>query len=192
MTEPRMLMGSRIYLRDVRESDATPAYVNWMNDPEVNQYLESRFAPATIESLKSFIRSHASGDANVFLAIVLRDGGRHVGNIKLGPINWIHRVGDIGLVVGEKDCWGKGVATEAISLMVAYAFSELNLRKVTAGAYSINYGSIRAFQKVGFEIEGVRRAHFTTPNGQCDHVLLGLLKEDWTKRNSNGAVALAR
>ena len=175
--------GASIYLRDVRDTDVNETYRGWMNDPEVNQYLESRFSPATLESIGDFVRTHIADRNHVFLAIVLRDGDRHVGNIKLGPINWIHRFGDIGLMIGAKDCWGRGIAAEAISLLVEHAFSTLNLHKVTAGAYSTNRGSIRAFEKVGFEIEGVRKAHFLTDQGYCDHVLMGLVKDQWEERS---------
>src|SRR5688500_11100132 len=137
MTQVKQFVeGASIYLRDVRESDVNETYRSWMNDPEVCQCLESRVGPATLESIGDFVRMHPADRNNLFLAIAFRDGDRHVGNIKLGPINWIHRFGDIGLVIGAKDCWGKGIASEAISLLVGYAFSTLNLHKVTAGAYS--------------------------------------------------------
>ncbi|MBY0431841.1 MAG: GNAT family N-acetyltransferase [Rhodospirillales bacterium] len=78
------------------------------------------------------------------------DDGRHVGNIKLGPINRHHRRGDIGLLIGERDQWGRGLAAEAIAAMTAYAFAELGLNKVVAGCYAANEGSRRAFLKAGF------------------------------------------
>lgn len=172
----RFVVGERVYLREVRPTDVGDAYYGWMNDPEVTRYLESRFYPQSLESLHSFVSGKLGDRDNVFLAIVLRADDRHVGNIKLGPVDWIHRTADIGLLVGERDCWGKGYATEAISLVTDYAFRTLNLRKVTASCYGNNPGSARAFEKAGFEVEGARRAQFHSDGEYVDQILLGRVR----------------
>jgi RimJ/RimL family protein N-acetyltransferase len=86
------------------------------------------------------------------LQLLKRWGGIHVGNIKLGNINWTHSYGDIGLIIGQKDYFGLGIATESISLVTEFAFRHLGLHKVWCGIYKPNIGSIKAFQKAGFEI----------------------------------------
>jgi len=168
--------GERIYLREIRPSDVNENYYRWMNDPEVTQYLESRFYPNSMEGLCEYVAGKLRDRDNVFLAIVLREGDRHIGNVKLGPINWIHRSADIGILIGEKDCWGKGHATEAIRLVVDYAFRKLNLHKVTAGCYSNNQGSLGAFEKAGFQVEGVRKEQFFSNDQYTDGVLLGIVR----------------
>ena len=152
--------GERIYLREVRPTDVNENYYRWMNDPEVTQHLESRFYPNSMESLGDYVAGKLRDRDNVFLAIVLKEGDRHIGNIKLGPINWIHRLADVGILIGEKDYWGKGYATEAIGLVVDYAFGTLNLHKLIAGCYDLNQGSVRAFQKAGFVVESLRKQHY--------------------------------
>ena len=156
----RFLEGERIYLREVRPSDVNESYYRWMNDPEVTRYLETRFFPNAMEGLREYVASKLGDRDNVFLAIVLKQGDRHIGNIKLGSINWIHRFADVGLMIGEKDCWGKGYATEAISLVTLYAFKTLNLHRLTAGCYDANMGSAKAFIKAGWQQEGIRKSHF--------------------------------
>jgi RimJ/RimL family protein N-acetyltransferase len=173
---PHFLSGPRLYLREVRPSDVNATYYGWMNDPEVTRYLESRFFPHSMEALREYVTGKLGDRDNVFLAMVLKSGDRHIGNIKLGPIHWMHRSADIGLLIGERDCWGQGYATEAIRLVVDYAFSELNLHKLTAGCYAINHGSIKAFQKVGFVVEGVRPQHYYYRGAYIDAVLLGLVR----------------
>jgi ribosomal-protein-alanine N-acetyltransferase len=170
------LAGNRIYLREVRLTDVNENYYRWMNDQEVTRFLESRFYPNSIEKLAEYVTEKLGDRNNVFLAIVRKDGNRHIGNIKLGPMEWIHRVGDVGLIIGEKDCWGQGFATEAIKLVVEYAFGQLNLRKVSAGCYAGNQGSVKAFQKAGFVIEGVRRQHYYCNGKYNDAILLGILR----------------
>ena len=170
----RFLQGKRIHLREVRPTDVTERYYRWMNDPEVTQYLESRFYPNSLEGLKEYVSGKLVDRDNVFLAIVLNQGDRHIGNIKVGPINWIHQFADVALLIGERDCWGKGYATEAIALVMEYARSMLNLHKLTAGCYAPNVGSIRAFLKTGFVEEGLRKSRYFCNGQYVDEVLLGV------------------
>ncbi len=169
------MQGERIYLRNVSPEDVNEAYCRWMNDPTTNRFLESRFSPHSIETLREYIVNKQGDNLNAFFAIVLNDGDRHIGNIKLGPVDSNHRFADIGILIGEKDCWGKGYALEAISLIVDFAFNTLHLHKVTAGCYAPNKGAIRAFEKAGFVEEGVRKAHCFFEGEYVDDVLLGLV-----------------
>jgi RimJ/RimL family protein N-acetyltransferase len=148
---------ARLFLRPVGPGDVTERYCQWLNDPAVNAYLESRFRPTTMESLREFVATRAADRDTVFLAIVRKDGERHIGNIKLGPINWVHRFADVALMVGDKESWGQGFGSEAIGLVTRYAFGRLNLHKLTASCYASNLGSLKAFLKAGWVEEGVRR-----------------------------------
>jgi RimJ/RimL family protein N-acetyltransferase len=175
-SQRHFIEAERIYLRGVRLADVNDRYYQWMNDPDVTRYLETRFYPNSLESLRQYV-SEKLGDRNsVFLAIVLKEDDRHIGNIKLGPIDWVHRVADIGLLIGEKACWGKGYATEAIDALCGYAFNVLNLHKVTAGAYDRNVGSVRAFLRTGFQEEGVRKAHYHLDGLYVNGILLGRVR----------------
>jgi [ribosomal protein S5]-alanine N-acetyltransferase len=174
----RFIEGERIYLREVRPADVNEEYYKWMNDSDVTKHLESRFYPNSKESLLDFVTGKLRDKNNIFLAVIIKDGERHIGNIKLGPIDWIHRLADVALLIGAKDFWGRGYGTEAIGLIVNFAFRELNLHKLTAGHYSANVGSGKAFTKNGFVVEGVRRKHRFFDGDYVDTVLLGLLNED--------------
>ncbi|MBU0671655.1 MAG: GNAT family N-acetyltransferase [Candidatus Margulisbacteria bacterium] len=170
------LKGKNIYLRPLTEADATETYVSWMNDPQVNQYLESRFKKFTIGDIRSYITEINKDLNNVFFAMISIDGDKHIGNIKLGPINQYHRIGDIGLIIGDKTCWGKGYATEAIGLLKDYAFNKLNLHKLTAGCYADNIGSAKAFLKVGFVEEARLASHFRRNDDKyVDKICLGMI-----------------
>lgn len=173
----RFLEGDRVYLREVRISDVGENYYQWMNDPEVTRYLEARFYPNPVDGLREYVASKLGDRNNVFLAIVLKESDRHIGNIKLGPINWIHRFADVGLLVGEKDCWGKGYATEAIRLITHYAFNTLDLRRLTAGCYDANRGSAKAFFNAGWQQEGLRKNHFYCNGSYVDEILLGIVRQ---------------
>jgi ribosomal-protein-alanine N-acetyltransferase len=162
--------GVELFLLEPRH--VTPTYVCWLGDPLVNRYLESRFLPADLDSTRRFVADALASPVTLFLGIRSRPLDRHVGNIKLGPIDRNHGLGEIGIMVGDRSAWGCGVATEAIGLLAALARVELGLRKLTAGCYASNGGSVRAFSKAGFVIEGRRPGHFLLDGHLEDLVLL--------------------
>ena len=174
-----LITGGRINLRKVIESDVNNNYFRWMNDAEVTRFLENGVQRYSIDALHEYVKEKNKDSSNYFLAIIARDGNQHIGNIKLGPINWVHRHGDIGIIIGEKEQWGKGYATEAISLVVKYAFENLKLHKITAGCTELNLGSMKAFQKNGFEIEGIRKKQFFWEGRYINSILLGLINSNY-------------
>ena len=84
----------------------------------------------------------------------------------------------MGIIIGEKDCWGKGFATETLRLLVDFAFQTLQLKKLTAGCYGGNTGSEKSFQKAGFVIEGSRPAHFWYNEQWVDMIFMGAVNEN--------------
>ena len=155
----------------------TEAYVSWLNAYEINQYLECRFVTHTVESTRAFVTTTLASPNNVFLGIKCRLLDRHVGNIKLGPINQNHGTGEVGFLVGDKAASGRGVATSAISMVIEIARNQLNLRKLTAGCYASNGGSRRALEKSGFVIEGIRPAQVLLNGMPEDIVVMGCILE---------------
>lgn len=169
--------GERIYLRDVELKDVTVNYCGWLNDREVNQFLETRFSSQTKASIEEYVRRMRQDSSSVFLAVILKDNHRHIGNIKMGPINWIHRFADISLLLGDKANWGKGYGTEAIRLTIQYAFEKLNLHRLQATIYETNQGSIKAFKKAGFSEEGTARQKRFLDGHYMDEKIFGILNE---------------
>src|SRR5262249_15636771 len=143
----------------------------------VTRYLECRFAPCTPGDLGQYVAGVSADPNAVFFAIVLKEMERHVGNIKLASINRTHGTAEVGLMIGEKDCWNKGYAMEAIRLVTAYAFDVLGLHKLTAGCYDVNPASARAFLKAGWVREGLRSEQFECEGRRVGQILLGAARE---------------
>lgn len=150
----------------------TDAYVGWLNDPEVNRFLESRFEVHDLAGVRQFVAGQLADARALFLGIRSLALGRHVGNIKIGPIDRRHGLGEVGIMIGDRDAWGRGVGSEAIRVIADIARHELGLRKLTAGCYASNTGSTRAFVKAGFIIEGTRPAHFLLDDRPEDLILM--------------------
>ncbi|WP_373515392.1 GNAT family N-acetyltransferase [Persicitalea sp.] len=179
MKNTYFLEGDIIYLREVRLSDVNENYYAWLNDSSVNQYLETRFFPRSLENTEQYVKSMDGNSNEIFFAICTKADDKHIGNIKLGPINWIHQYADIGLLIGDKDYWGKGLATEAIRLATKFGFSTLNLHKLKAGCYADNVGSKKAFLKAGFIVEGTLRQQFFSNGAYQDAYQFGILRDEF-------------
>lgn len=170
---PYFIAGERVYLREMRASDASGTYHAWMLDPEVLRFTESRPGAYGVDNLTSYIEDKSTDGQHLFLAIVAREDDVHIGNIKIGPMDWRHLNGDLGVIIGEKEYWGRGFATEAIAVVTAHCFDRLGLHKITAGCYAINMGAVRAFEKAGYAIEGCRPSHCLFEGKFVDLILLG-------------------
>lgn len=163
---------TRFKLQTLDSSFISESYLSWLNSEEINQYLETRYSQQTVESLTSFVQLMLSSENSILLAIVDKEAGQHIGNIKLGPINSAHNSAPLGLVIGESDWWGKGVAKEVISALTDWGFGVLGLDKINAGSYASNIGSIRAFLACGYQEEGRQIAQVTLATGNRDDVVL--------------------
>lgn len=163
-----------ITIRNLTSSDITHQYCSWLNDKETNQYLESRFTEWNMQSLLDYY--HEKNKSELMLAIIEDDTGAHIGNVKVSGIDKNHHRAEIGIIIGDKNARGKGIATTAIGIVADYCFDSLNLHKLTAGAYADNLASINAFISNGFIVEGQRKEHVLTPSGWSDVVLLGKIK----------------
>lgn len=155
-----ILKTDRLELSPVSKEDCNENYLSWLNDSETNQYLESGLHTYTMEQLIVFVMKQELNKKCLFLAIRLKTSGKHIGNIKLDKINDVHRSAEYGILMGEKNEWGKGYAQEASVALIDYGFATLQLRKIYLGVIDMNSAALRLYQKMGFQNEGVLKEHF--------------------------------
>jgi RimJ/RimL family protein N-acetyltransferase len=104
---------------------------------------------------------------------------QHIGNLSLQQIDWINRSAEMAIVIGEKDYWGKGFATEALLLLYYHAFTKLNLNRIWSGTTENNSGMIRVFARIGMALEGEFREAVYLNGEYRDVYAYGILKEAW-------------
>jgi [ribosomal protein S5]-alanine N-acetyltransferase len=166
-----------VTLRLVTLADCNERYVAWLNDPQVNRYLETRWDEQTLTSVRGFVAAQIAANDSWLFAITV--AGAHLGNLKIGPVQPRHRYADISYFLGERSAWGQGHATNAIRIAVQIAFAILDLHRVQAGLYAGNVGSGKALEKSGFSLEGRFAAQLRGPDGWEDHLWYGLVREHW-------------
>jgi RimJ/RimL family protein N-acetyltransferase len=180
-----MLQGEKVVLRPVRRSDIE-YFLKWFNNPEVTQYL-GVYLPMTEMAEEKFIEElgNTGAGTRVLFVIEVIDGEITIpiGNIALSSIHPKDHRAVFGIAIGEKDYWSKGYGTEAANLIIRYGFEQLNLHRINSSAISFNERSLRLHLRVGFKEEG-RQREAVFKNGEYhDHVMFGLLREEWGKMN---------
>ncbi len=167
------IQGKRLYLRSLKGSDASEDYITWLNDTCVNRFLETRFQDQNLKSIITFI-DDKNNSADEYLLGIFKNKGNHIGNIKIGPIRLYHSLAEVSIFIGDRSVWGKGYASESIAMITDFSSKHLKLRKLTASMYEDNIGSIRAFSKVGWNIEANLPNHYIADGQETNIVMMGL------------------
>jgi RimJ/RimL family protein N-acetyltransferase len=170
--------GDVVALRLATQADCTPTYVAWLADPDVNRYLETRWTPQDLDTVRAFVAAMESSADSYLFAILERGSARHVGNLKVGPIHARHSFADVSYFIGDRTVWGQGYASDAIRVATSVAFTRLGLHRVQAGLYASNRGSARALEKAGYLAEGRFAAQLRGHDGWEDHVWYGRVRDE--------------
>ena len=140
--------GKNISLKKLSIKNCNETYLSWLNDPKINQYLESRISKLTLRDVKDFVRKSNLSNSTILFGIF--DKKKHIGNIKI-EINWFHGVCTFGYMIGEDNYQGKNIGTESIKICVNICLKYLKLRSCFASLYSDNVASRRVLEKNGFK-----------------------------------------
>ncbi len=171
--------GSLVILRPLERTDLNERYLRWLNDPEVTRYTETGTFPSTAEDLDNYYRSVSGSKHDVMLAVVDKKSGGHIGNVKLGPIHWVHRRATFGILIGDKEFWGKGIGLDATRLMVEYGFQRLNLHRIDLGVFAEHEAAVRCYERAGFKVEGRMREDVFLDGKYRDRLRMGLLRSEY-------------
>lgn len=171
------LVGKQIYLRPLERADAA-TLLPWVNDSEITRHL-LLYRPVSLTAEENFIDSLNENQDGIHLAIVLRDSDRLIGVCGLHKLDHKNRHASFGIFIGAKEEWGGGYGTEATRLIVNYAFATLNLHRVWLHVFEDNARGQRAYEKVGFQREGVLRQDFYREGRYWNTIVMGILREEW-------------
>jgi len=154
------VVGEKVALGPVRR-DLLGVYQRWINDFEVLRSLSARgLQPQTAEGEAAWYERTAVSETDVTFTLYERSSLRPIGSLGLHQIDHYNHTAMFGILIGEKDCWGKGYGTEATRLVLDYAFSGVGLHNVMLTVYATNERALRAYTRAGFrEIGRRRQAH---------------------------------
>lgn len=182
MTYKPFLEGEQIFLRPLSREDLEGNYINWLNDPEVAKYNSHYRLPYTRERAEEYLTIKNKATNEIFLAIVEKNSHKHVGNITLKNINWIDQSAEFAIVLGERDCWGKGYSKEAAKLICQHGFFRLNLKRIYCGTSKENLPMQRLAVFLGMKEEGCSRQALYKQGVFYDVINYGVLAEEFIQK----------
>ncbi len=178
---PDAIPGRLVVLRRHRP-EQFPTYLRWYRDPEVARLTRFQVGPITDEEVRRFFLSRLVAPDAFAYAIHLADGDRLIGTTTLSALDADNGSVLFHITVGEHDCWGHGYGTEATALMVGHAIDTLLLHRVGLSVFEFNTRAIRAYEKVGFRVEGRTREAVWRDGRFWDEVHMGILESEWRRR----------
>ncbi len=159
----------------------------WTHDPEYLRLLSADIAkplsPAQIKKQYEEMDKDAEKHTAFNFAVRLKEDDRLIGQARLYRIEWTHATGSLQIGLGDRNDRGKGYGTETLRMLLRYAFDELNLYRLAASTVEYNTGAIRFFERAGFVSEVRRRQAIQRDGKRWDAVMLGLLRDEWKKRD---------
>lgn len=168
--------------------DKDPALIAaWSRDPEFVQMLSSGIArPWTTAAVKKELNESLGEDEpkpklfSFLLRTLEAEGqpGRLIGLVDLSIEHWPHRDAWLGLGIGDRADWGQGYGSDAMRLILRYAFDELNLRRVTLTVFEYNERAIATYRKLGFQEEGRQRERLNRYGRRWDMLFMGMLRAE--------------
>lgn len=179
-----LLKGKLVYLTAFDPEIAADLFTKWSADSEYLRLLN--WDPAFGFSKKAYqewFEKHMEAYfEHSFIIRTLADD-RPVGEIGLGDINWNFGDAFVGIGLGERSDWGKGYGTDAMRVILRYAFMELNLHRVSLNVFEYNPRGIRSYEKCGFVIEGRACGLLQRDGRRWDVIYMGVLREDRMRQN---------
>jgi RimJ/RimL family protein N-acetyltransferase len=173
-----MIEGKLVRLRAVEPEDAENAF-RWINDREVTHGLMARY-PYSLETEREWVKNATKplDFGNARFAIETKDG-QHIGHCGLHGGSAENRRAELGIMIGEKEYWGRGFGTDAMLTLLRFAFEQMNLNKVSLGVFEFNERGLGMYKKCGFVEEGRFREDLFQDGRYWDLVRMSILRREY-------------
>jgi RimJ/RimL family protein N-acetyltransferase len=175
----KKLVGQKCYLSPCQAADAAK-WAEWFNDLEVTLPLGNEaYVPAGLARTQADVAEIVQQREHVFSIVDLATD-RLIGRGLLFNVDLVNRGAMLGIVIGERDCWGQGYGQDATRLLLDYGFNLLNLNNIMLGVFVYNERAMRCYRQVGFREIGRRRQARIVGGQKYDLVLMDMLAEEFT------------
>jgi RimJ/RimL family protein N-acetyltransferase len=187
--ENDMLKGKLVRLVALEpDTAAAEAFWRWGANSEYQRLCSTDYAlQYSTKKWKEWLEKDAEKDPPSFhfFAIHTLADDRLIGGISLDGGAYPSGETFVGIGIGDEADWGKGYGSDAMNIILRYAFHELNLRRVALDTFEYNPRGIRSYEKVGFVHEGCMRGYLNRDGRRWDMLFMGILREEWEARNSD-------
>ncbi|NRA82448.1 MAG: GNAT family N-acetyltransferase [Gammaproteobacteria bacterium] len=179
------LTGSQIYLRPLAIADADDFY-QWGNDREVIQYSLSSFAiPKSLAHYQQWLSASNSGKSTIELGICCKETNKLIGYAGIAGISQLNRSGEYFILIGNKQYWGLGIASEVTRIVTQYGFETIGLHRIELTAFVENQAAVKAYTNAGYHHEGVKRQSGFRHGQFLDKVMMAVIAPQWLATNKS-------
>lgn len=182
MLERDLFRGELVRLAAGDPQTVAEAFSRWQRDSVYWRLLASEVAfPYSVQANKKWIEKDFEQDPLPYTMFLIRTLGddRLIGEIGLERVRNGHGDTFVGIGIGERDDWGKGYGTDAMRVMLRYAFTEHNLERVSLDVFEYNPRAVRSYEKAGFKHEGRARGVLHRAGRRWDLIFMGILRSEW-------------
>ena len=162
---------SRLTFMPIKLSDCTIDYLSWINDPKITKYM-GIVKKYNLNTLRNYIKVEKK--KSYFWMLVEKKTKKKIGTIKLS--NFSLTTCYIGCLIGDKNFWNMGFATEAKKNVLNFAFKNLKINKVISGVFVKNKANHKVNKKIGFRKEGLFKEYIYKNNQFHDVIFYSILK----------------
>lgn len=175
-----MFEGEKVILRPRKSADKE-FILKWFNDPEVTRYVIMEL-PVTEKKLDKWLEQWDNEENTIFFVIVDKETKNPIGTCGFVDVDFKNQNAEMGMIIGEKEYWGKGRGTEVTELLLKYGFGTLNFIVLYGKAVDANLGSIKMQKNFGFKEQGRLRKWVYIDGKFHDVLFFDLLREEWKKQ----------
>jgi len=167
--------GNLVRLRAVEPEDE-PLLYEWFNDWQVTENLMLRY-PVSHATERDFLESTRQPNyEKAHFAVVRKETGQLIGGATLEAPQPELRQGTLGIAIGDKTSWDRGYGTDTMRTLCRFGFAMMNLHRIQLEVYAENERARKVYERVGFQVEGVRREAMYKWGRYMDVVMMGLLE----------------
>jgi ribosomal-protein-alanine N-acetyltransferase len=146
--------GNKIVLKPFSKNFISNDYLAWMNNKEITKFIQKAKENTSLDDLYLFSNKMIDSEVDYFFAIVHKEKQCHIGNVRLGPINFNLMKSNFGILIGDKSFHGSGIATEVLELIKYFGFNYLKLEQIQFPVVKEHTAAMRLYAKTKFTCSG--------------------------------------
>jgi len=165
------LSEGKILIRPLKKNDLSQTII-WLKDPEINKFLAATFEDLDLKKELDWLSEMNNSLIDFIFAVEDKKNKRYIGNCGLHKVDWGNKTCEFGVVIGDKEYWGKKFGTDIINGIAKIAFKKLKLIKIKLFVYEYNERAISAYKKCGFEVRDILKGDHLFENCCWDTIVM--------------------
>ena len=182
-----LFQGKLVRLKAIDPETMAEAFSRWSQDSEYWRLMSSEPSrPISFLSTREWLEGELFKDPPGFImfAIHTLEDDRLIGEIGFEDVELPYGENFLEIGLGGRENWGKGYGSDAVRLILRYAFTELNLQRVSLEVSEYNPRAVHVYTKAGFIEEGRLRSSELRGGRRTDLIYMGILREEWERNQA--------